>query len=63
MKRAEDVVDFTEERAIAMTGKEFVNRMANGKAAIIQVFLDILAPTNSRFCIIGGLAAPLPCEA
>ena len=39
-----------------MTGKEFVNRMANGKADIIQVFLDILAQTNSRYCIIGGLA-------
>jgi hypothetical protein len=39
-----------------MTNKEFVHRMANGKADIIQVFLDILAQTNSRYCIIGGLA-------
>ena len=39
-----------------MTGKEFMNRMANGKADILQVFLDILSQTNSRYCIIGGLA-------
>ena len=39
-----------------MTNKEFLNRMANGKADIIQVFLDILAKTNSLYCIIGGLA-------
>jgi hypothetical protein len=39
-----------------MTGKEFLNRVANGKADIIQVFLDILSQTNSRYCIIGGLA-------
>ena len=39
-----------------MTGKEFVNRLANGKSDIIQVFLDILSKTNSRYCIIGGLA-------
>ena len=39
-----------------MTGKEFVNRMANGKSDIIQVFLDILSKTGSRYCLIGGLA-------
>jgi hypothetical protein len=39
-----------------MTGKEFVNRMANGKADIIHVFLDILSKTGSRYCLIGGLA-------
>jgi len=39
-----------------MTGKEFVNRMANGKSDIIQVLLDILTKTGSRYCLIGGLA-------
>lgn len=39
-----------------MTGKEFINQMANGKSDIIQVFLDILAQTGSRYCLIGGLA-------
>jgi hypothetical protein len=39
-----------------MTGKEFVNRIANGKSDIIQVFLDILSQTGSRYCLIGGLA-------
>ena len=39
-----------------MTGKEFVNRVANGKSDIIQVFLEILSKTGSRYCLIGGLA-------
>jgi len=39
-----------------MTGKEFVNRLANGKSDIVQVFLDILSKTGSRYCLIGGLA-------
>jgi len=39
-----------------MTGKEFVKRMANGKSDIIQLFLDILSKTGSRYCLIGGLA-------
>ncbi len=39
-----------------MTGKEFINSLANGKSDIIQVFLDILDKTGSRYCIIGGLA-------
>lgn len=39
-----------------MTGKEFVKRMANGKSDIIQILLDILSKTSSRYCIVGGLA-------
>ncbi len=39
-----------------MTGKEFINRMANGKSDIIQILLGILSKTNSRYCLIGGLA-------
>ena len=39
-----------------MTGKEFINSVANGKLDIIQVILDLLAKTGSRYCLIGGLA-------
>lgn len=39
-----------------MTGKEFVNSLANGKSDIIQIILDILSKTGSRYCLIGGLA-------
>lgn len=39
-----------------MTGKEFVNSLANGKLDIIQILLDILSKTGSRYCLIGGFA-------
>jgi hypothetical protein len=39
-----------------MTGKEFINSVANGKLDIIQIVLDILTETGSRYCLIGGLA-------
>ena len=39
-----------------MTGKEFINSIANGKLDVIQMILDILAETASRYCLIGGLA-------
>ncbi len=39
-----------------MTGKEFVNRLANDKSDIIQLFLDILSETGANYCLIGGLA-------
>ncbi|MBI4719661.1 MAG: hypothetical protein HY770_00160 [Chitinivibrionia bacterium] len=39
-----------------MTGKEFLNSVAHGKSDIIQTFLDIVAETNARYCMIGGLA-------
>jgi hypothetical protein len=39
-----------------MTGKEFLKSVANGKSDIIQILLDILAETDSRYCLIGGLA-------
>jgi len=39
-----------------MTGKEFVNSLANNKSDIIQTLLDILAKTGTRYCLIGGLA-------
>ncbi len=39
-----------------MTGKEFINSVAKGKSDIIQILLDILVETDSRYCLIGGLA-------
>lgn len=39
-----------------MTGKEFMNAVANGKRDVLQVFLDILAETRSPYCVVGGLA-------
>jgi hypothetical protein len=39
-----------------MTGKEFINSLANAKSDIIQILLDILTQTGSRYCLIGGLA-------
>ncbi|MEW6669523.1 MAG: hypothetical protein AB1512_30300 [Thermodesulfobacteriota bacterium] len=39
-----------------MTGKEFINCLANGKLDIIQTILDLLTETGSRYCLIGGLA-------
>jgi hypothetical protein len=44
-----------EERNV-MTGKEFINSLANAKSDIIQILLDILTKTGSRYCLIGGLA-------
>jgi hypothetical protein len=39
-----------------MTGKEFINSVANGKLDVIQMILDLLNETSSRYCLIGGLA-------
>ncbi len=39
-----------------MTGKEFMNSLANGRSDIIQILLDIIAETTSPYCVIGGLA-------
>lgn len=39
-----------------MTGKEFFNLVANGQRDIIQILLDILAETRTKYCVIGGLA-------
>lgn len=39
-----------------MTGKEFLNSLANGKTDILQLLLDILSKTGSHYCLIGGLA-------
>ena len=39
-----------------MTGKEFMRALANGEADIVQILLDLLARTNTPYCVIGGLA-------
>lgn len=39
-----------------MTGKEFLNSLAKGKADILQQLLRILTGTGSDYCLIGGLA-------
>jgi hypothetical protein len=43
-------------RMKSMTGKEFINSVANGKLDVIQTILDILAEIGARYCLIGGLA-------
>jgi len=43
-------------RKDTMTAKEFMKAVANGEDGIIQVLLDILAKTNTPYCVIGGLA-------
>jgi len=39
-----------------MTGKEFLNSLAKGKADILQQLLGILTETGSDYCLIDGLA-------
>ncbi len=39
-----------------MTKKDFMRRILNGKADILQVFLDALHAAKIPFCVIGGLA-------
>lgn len=39
-----------------MTGKEFMNSVANGREDILQIFLDILSSTKTNYCTVGGLA-------
>jgi hypothetical protein len=39
-----------------MTGKTFLNSIANGKSDIIQLLLDKLKELKIDYCLIGGLA-------
>jgi hypothetical protein len=39
-----------------MTGRDFMNAVANGKSDIVQVFLNALAELGVEYCVIGGLA-------
>ena len=39
-----------------MNGKAFMNAVTNGQMDIIRLLLNILADTDSDYCVIGGLA-------
>ena len=39
-----------------MTGKEFMNKIANGKDDFLQLFINLLNQNKMSFCVIGGLA-------
>lgn len=39
-----------------MTGKTFLNSVANGRIDIVQLILSLLEETASPYCVIGGLA-------
>jgi len=39
-----------------MTGKKFLNALANGQDDIIKELLDLLSELNIDYCVIGGLA-------
>ena len=39
-----------------MTGKKFMNTVANAKEDILRIFLNILKRTKTAYCIVGGLA-------
>jgi len=39
-----------------MTGRKFMNAVANGQEDILQIFLDILIKAKASYCVVGGLA-------
>lgn len=39
-----------------MTGKEFLNAVANDEVDVLQLLLDIPAGTGAAYCVVGGLA-------
>ena len=39
-----------------MNEKEFLNGIANGKADVLQILLDIMNRESIAYCVIGGLA-------
>jgi hypothetical protein len=45
-----------ENNLINMTGRKFLNSIANGKQDIIQLFLDKVEEHKVDYCVIGGLA-------
>jgi hypothetical protein len=38
-----------------MTGKTFLNRVANGETDIVSILLSLLDKTDAAYCVIGGL--------
>lgn len=39
-----------------MTGKEFLNSIANGEIDVLEMLLDMLKTTETDYCVVGGLA-------
>ena len=39
-----------------MTGKEFLNSIANGQVDVVQLLLELLSEADADYCVIGGLA-------
>jgi hypothetical protein len=39
-----------------MTGKEFLNSIANGEVDVLDLLLNMLKNTGTDYCVIGGLA-------
>jgi len=39
-----------------MTKKEFMNKVTNSQADLIQLVLDMLEESHTEYCVIGGLA-------
>ena len=39
-----------------MTGKSFLQRVANGQIDVVELLLSLLAETGADYCVIGGLA-------
>jgi hypothetical protein len=39
-----------------MTGKEFMNAVANGRQDVLAILIGILERTGSAYCVVGGLA-------
>ncbi len=39
-----------------MTGREFMNAVANGRTDVLALLLRILDETGSTYCVVGGLA-------
>ncbi|MEW6443227.1 MAG: hypothetical protein AB1640_20010 [bacterium] len=39
-----------------MTGKTFLNSVANGEVDVIQFLLSLLDETGAAYCVVGGLA-------
>jgi hypothetical protein len=39
-----------------MTGRTFLNRVANGQTDVIALLLSLLEQTGASYCVIGGLA-------
>jgi hypothetical protein len=39
-----------------MTGKQFINAIANGKQDVLSLFIEILEKLGVEYCVIDGLA-------